>query len=151
MGRSCLSQRKEVPMTAPLQYELRKFRYTLVKEVSYLEPLTSVANLCLVEVLAKNEIWIDGTELMQRMVWYQKRLGQRHLEWLIEQPDELPEEFNNFFILFPGTIRADQNSIPHIPYLNCYGGDRSVGWIHLADKFYGAVRVAVASDESQKG
>jgi hypothetical protein len=50
------------------------------------------------------------------------KLGQRHAEFLLDHPDQIPEEFQRLSLIFLGTVWRGPEGNHHVPCLSFYQG-----------------------------
>jgi hypothetical protein len=97
--------------------------WTLVEDVT--EPLT--ISLDTIELQAIIEE--GGPDLLgEEMVDYVEKittpkLGQRHAEFLLDHPDQIPEEFQRLSLIFLGTVWRGPEGNHHVPCLSFYQGE----------------------------
>lgn len=102
--------------------DMKKEGWTLVEDV-FNEPL-QVAQLKLVSFLKPDENYIEGEEMKKRAEKKNAALGQRQAEYLLEHQEEIPSEWRNYYLVFPGTIWRYRHGYLDVPCLRWYG----VGW-----------------------
>lgn len=96
--------------------------------------LNSVADLDLVTFLKKDEQSISSRELIRRArLEFNANLGQEDAEWLLEHKDEIPEEYENYYLVFMGTRWSTCDGCIHVACLNYVGAQWSLdfNWLDL--------------------
>lgn len=104
---------------------------------------TGELTLELVEFLEQGETFISGQELVKRAKKRNALLGQRHAEALLRNQGVIPEEWRNYYLVFPGSVLQDPGSYRGVPCL-AWRGDRwclDFGW--LGDDFDSGGRLAL--------
>lgn len=94
------------------------------------EPL-SAANLELVSFLVRGESYISGEEMKKRAKQKNASLGQRQAEYLLENQEEIPSEWRNFYLPFPGTIWRGRDGDLVVPDLRWLGEQWRLGFLWL--------------------
>ena len=112
------------------QRDMRKEGWELVEDVEGTQFL-SPHQLELVPFLFKGENYIKGEELVERAKKMQANLGQRQAEYLLDHRYEIPEEWRQYYIVFPGTFWRDHYGYRNFPYLYWDGErwDLNFDWI----------------------
>lgn len=64
-----------------------------------------------------------GDEVVEKVQAIESRLGQRHAEFFIEHPDQIPEEYQKFMLVFPGTIWFGTDNNHQVPCLTYRQGE----------------------------
>ncbi|MBU2081865.1 hypothetical protein KKH14_00280 [Patescibacteria group bacterium] len=96
--------------------------------------ITSISDLELVPFLKQGEGSISGEEMVRRAQFeLDANYGQEDAEWLLEHQDEIPAEFQKYYIVFTRTIWRDSNDRRSVPYLRWYGGRWYLhfGWLGI--------------------
>ena len=97
--------------------------WTLVEDVS--EPSTISADTIELQAIIEE----GGPDLLgEEMVEYVEKitipkLGQRHAEFLLDNPDQIPEEFQRISLIFLGTVWRGPEGNHHVPCLSFYQGE----------------------------
>lgn len=85
--------------------------------------ITSVADIELVPFLREGEEWVEGEEMVRRArIEFDANLGQEDAEYILEHTAEIPAEFKDFYLVFPGTVWQDSDGYRHVSYLDSDGG-----------------------------
>ncbi len=99
------------------------------EEVGFIPEINfnSLGRLELVPFLKKGEKDIGGEELVARARGELKaNLGQRHVEYLLDNQHLIPEKFKGYFLVFPGTIWQRRDD--HLRVVPCLGWEGSYEW-----------------------
>lgn len=100
--------------------DMRKERWELIEDVS--EPGEIViANLETLSFLKTNKGDVSGDGMRQRAVELGANLSQRHAEFLLEHQQEIPKEWREYYLVFPGTVWCDSDGFLLVPYLRWRG------------------------------
>jgi hypothetical protein len=91
----------------------------------------------LVSFLEDGEKYITGEEMVRRTKDY--ALGKEDGEWLLENQDKIPEEWRDYYIVFPLWRRPGGSG--YVFYVCWYGGQWVRGWYWLGSHWYGGTRV----------
>jgi hypothetical protein len=62
--------------------------------------------------------FIIGEEAVEKVQTVENRLGQRHVEYLLDYPNEIPEEFQKFSLVFAGTIWLSSGGGHQVPCIS---------------------------------
>lgn len=83
------------------------------------------------EFLRPGEEYIKGETMRERAKELGAVLGERHARTLLERQDELPEEWREFYLVFPGTVWRYRDGFLLVPCLYWDGGrwDLVFGWL----------------------
>lgn len=101
-----------------LARDLRKEECILLEHAP--RRITSVSDLELVTFLKEGEILIGGEELVRRArTELNANYSQEDAEWLLDHQDEIPEEFQNFYLLFTATVWKHYGH-RYIPYMDWF-------------------------------
>lgn len=103
-----------VDLDIPLDYDKTKDGWKYLSDVK--EP-TGGLTLELVEFLKEGETFINGEELVKRTKKKDVLLGQRHAEALLRNQDVIPEEWRNYYLVFPGSVLRSSLGDRRVPYL----------------------------------
>ena len=109
--------------------DMAKEGWTLVEDVEG-DPL-SADNLELVSFLRRREDHVSGETMRERAKKEKANLGQRQAEWLLEHQEEIPSDWQNYYLVFPGTVWQASGDDLGVPGL-CWHGDGwylSFGWL----------------------
>ncbi len=58
-----------------------------------------------------------GDEMVALVQEIESKLGQRHAEYLLEHQEQIPEEFQRYSLVFPGTVWLGRDENHHVPCL----------------------------------
>ena len=114
--------------------DMTKKGWKLEEDVS--EPATiSIADLELVPIIKVGDD-INGEGVRERAKKLGAMFGQRHAEYLLEHPEEIPKKFRGYCPTFPGTVwqRGVVRCIPYLGWDNndgqwsLYFGSLLIGW-----------------------
>ncbi len=67
---------------------------------------------------AEGEEDLYGEEVVDRVLALDGMLGQRHAEYLLAHQDEIPEDFQRYSLIFPGTIWRSPEGNHQVPCAN---------------------------------
>ncbi len=67
---------------------------------------------------ADGEEDLFGDEVVERVLALERMLGQRHAEYLLAHPDEIPEDFQRYSLIFPGTVWRSPEGNHQVPCAN---------------------------------
>ena len=99
--------------TASFSYDMsRKETWTLAEHTP--RRLNEKPLIHLIPFFRENEI-ISGQELLRRSRKLHTNYGQEDAEYLLANPEEIPEAFRDFYLIFPGTIWRDPYRRLRIP------------------------------------
>ncbi len=97
--------------------------WTLVEDVT--EPTTVSSDTIELQAIIEE----GGPDLLgEEMVEYVEKittpkLGQRHAEFLLDHPDQIPEEYQRLSLIFLGTVWRGPEGNHHVPCLSFYQGE----------------------------
>jgi hypothetical protein len=105
----------KIKLRAPAGLENDRARdgWTLVGNAN----CTGTEELELAGFLHQGESRVDGNEMVRRAKELGNQAGQLHAELLLRQRDEIPKEWQRFYLVFPGTTWRLPNGGLHVPYL----------------------------------
>ena len=84
--------------------------------------ITSANDLELVSFLKEKESSINGEEMVRRTrVELDANYGQEDAEWLLEHQNEIPAEFQRYYLVFTGTIWQFAGGRRIVPSLSWHG------------------------------
>ncbi len=66
----------------------------------------------------EGEEQIFGDEVVDRVRGLDGMLGQRHAEYLMQHPHEIPDDFQQYSLVFPGTIWLSPDGNHQVPCAN---------------------------------
>lgn len=100
-----------------------------------------IGDLELASFLYQHETFVSGEEMRNRAKGMGVMLGQRHAEYLLGHQEEIPAEWQKYYLVFPGTVWRGRNGGLSVPYLDWLGGRwyLSFGW--LGPDFRSGVRL----------
>lgn len=116
------------------QRDMAKEGWELVEDVSEAQ-LLLVNQLELASFLLKGESYIQGEELVERAKKMQANLGQRQAEYLLDHQNEIPEEWRQYYLVFPGTIWRAHYGLRRVPCLGWLGERWFLGFHWLGRRF----------------
>ncbi len=58
-----------------------------------------------------------GDEVVEKVQAIESRLGQRHAEFFLDHPEQIPEDYQKYMLVFPGTIWFGTDSNHQVPCL----------------------------------
>ena len=120
--------------------DMTKKGWELVEDVS--EPAKIViANMETVSFLIGSEPSISGKLMRQRAVDLGANLGQRQAEFLLEHQEEIPKEFQKFYLVFPGTVWRGARGLFFVPCLGWIGGRWILDFLWLEGGWGGSGRL----------
>ena len=100
-----------------LQHDKTKDGWVLVEDAA--EPLTVSGDTFEVTPFkAEGEEDLFGDEVVERVLALDRMLGQRHAEYLMAHPAEIPEELQRYSLIFPGTIWRSPEGNHQVPCVN---------------------------------
>ena len=67
-----------------------------------------------------------GDEVVEKVRAIESRLGQRHAEFFLEHPGQIPVEYQKYMLVFPGTIWFGTDSNHQVPCLTYRQGEWSL-------------------------
>jgi hypothetical protein len=104
---------------AIFEHDKQKDGWTLIEE----GPKLSKKNqkLEIVSFLKEGESYINGEEMRKRAKELGS-LGQHQAEQLLKQASDIPEEWKNYYLLFPETVWRHPGGLLYVPYLYWDGG-----------------------------
>lgn len=123
-------------LVTPVEFDrnMTESNWKLIEDVKYSTDLKPTVNLELVEFLvrARGEMAVIGDEMKSRSKDLNAHHGQRLAEILIRNQVQIPKEWRQFYLAFPGTVwqrHDDQRFI--IPYLGWFEGKWVLyfGWL----------------------
>src|SRR3990167_1696886 len=126
-------------MKTKFKHDKTKDNWEVLEDVS--KTLTKKTTLEEVYFLEGSEDYIAGTELAKRAVKLQANLGQHDAEFLLENQELIPKEFQEHYLIFPGTKWRAADGDVSVPYLR-WGGDRwSLHFAWLVNGFDSGARL----------
>ena len=100
-----------------LEHDKTKDGWELIEDA--VEPLTvSGDTIEVTPFKAEGEEDLFGEEVVERVLALEGMLGQRHAEYLMAHPGEIPEEFQRYSLIFPGTIWRSPEGNHQVPCVN---------------------------------
>lgn len=131
-----LAQKKATSMTPAFKNDQGQYGWSIVENCPVLPGQTLIIN----EVIQGNESVVSGAVMLSRVKSQGKLAGQLHAEKFI-QPDKIPTEWRDFYLLFPGTIWRSADNKQYIPALNWNGSSWEIAFEPLASNFGKFTRV----------
>src|SRR3972149_8082029 len=111
----------------PLKYDKTKSDgWKLLSNIT--SPITKFE---LVSVLREEENSVPGGEFLKRAKKDNLDLGQNVAEYLVEHQDEIPQEWKDYCLVFPGTVWQDSYGNRYVPYLRWSGERGALGFLWL--------------------
>ncbi len=109
---------------------ITKYGWRMVENVVKPKKIT-IADLEIVSFLKTGENRITGSVMRQRAKELGANFGQRHAEYLLAHQREIPKEFRDYFLVFPGTVWQSHDGTLGVPY---------IGWDSMSEQWYLNVR-----------
>ena len=88
--------------TISFTHDMTKKGWRLVDDFSYPKDI-SVANLELIPFSNRSEV-LSGAKMREEAKRMNANLGQYHAEFLLKHQREIPKEWKNYLLVFPGTV-----------------------------------------------
>lgn len=95
----------------------------------------------LAEFLKEDEFYVSGYAIRERAKAMNGLTGQLHAERLLGQQETIPNEWRQFYLLFPGTVWHYSDGDMCIPYLGWDGSRWYLDWCWLDNGFRSHYRV----------
>ena len=112
--------RKEEAWAIPaFSRDMRKKGWEPVENIDE-EPVPA-SGLELVSFLKRGESSVSGETMCERAKKAGANLAQRQAEYLLDHQGEIPSEWRNFYLVFPGTVWRAPDGRLGVPYLRWYG------------------------------
>ena len=100
-----------------LQNDKAKDGWELVEDAA--EPASiSSETIELASFQEEGEEELFGEEVVDRIRGLEGMLGQRHAEYLLRHPDEIPDDFQRYSLVFPATVWLSQDGNHQVPCMN---------------------------------
>lgn len=115
--------------------DMRKEGWELVEDLGRPAKVI-IADLETVSFLKGNETSVSGEVMRQRAVELRANLGQRQAEFLLEHQQEIPKEWRNYYLIFPGTLWRDSNGFLFVHVLHCSGERWGLRFIWLENDWF---------------
>lgn len=112
-------------------HDRRKDGWTLLEDVGFNPELTSAASLEPAPFLEKGEKYVNGEVMAVRAKTQGANFGQKHVEYLLEHQKDIPEEFEKFYLVFPGTKWRDPRDRRRVPVLYWHCDEWILDWSGL--------------------
>ena len=107
---------------APFENDKTSEGMELLEDVS--EPASfTVENLGEVQVFGDDEPFMVGDDVVDRVRGMSPKLGQRHCEYLFARPEQIPEAYNRYTLVFAGTLWRDPAGNHLVPCLQRSRGE----------------------------
>jgi len=103
--------------------------WTLLENTT--KPIVSIDKLEPVPFLKDSESYVGGEEMARRSLELHANLGQHQAEYMLEHQADIPEEFRQYVLVFPGTIWRNRDGLRNVPCLG-WDGERwylDFGWL----------------------
>ena len=126
---------------ASFKNDKTKDGWELIEDVGFEPVLTSPKQLELLPFLKDKEMYLDGEVMVERAKELKANMGQQHAEWLLEHQSEIPKEFRNYYLVFPGTKWRRSGGGRDVPYLNWRGGEWILNFDWLASRWGDGLRL----------
>ncbi len=94
--------------------------WELVRDVT--EPESVSADSIEMAPFAEGIEDLIGEPMVELIMGTPDLLGQRHAEYLLDHQEQIPEEFQRYSLVFPGTIWRSQDQNHQVPCLTCRQG-----------------------------
>ena len=130
--RRLLSGELSVASAAFLPFARDKIKdgWTLIEDVS--EPgEISISSLELLSFLKSGESFVSGNTMADCAKENGANLGQRQAEYLLSHQEDIPQEWRQYYLVFPGTVWQAAHGYRGVPCLGWDGGrwDLRFGWL----------------------
>jgi hypothetical protein len=90
--------------------------WRLVEDVT--EPAEISGEVIQVRTLTEDGgVDLFGEEVVEKVQAIESRLGQRHAEFFLDHPEQIPEEYQKYMLVFPGTIWFGTDNNHQVPCL----------------------------------
>jgi len=118
-----VAQLPTINLSCPPEFvnDKRRKGWTLLEDV----PLEGTPVLELVKFLKDGEEYVNGKTMLSRAKKLGGLCGQRHAERLLSMVWLIPEEWQKFYLVFPGTLWRDSSGSRSVTFLH-FSADR---WI----------------------
>ncbi len=110
-----------------LIHDRRKAGWTPLEDV----PLVGTPTLELAEFLKDGEDYVNGEVMLSRAKELGNMAGQRHAERMLTMASQIPESWQGFYLVFPGTVWQDTCGDRLVPCLRWYGDEWYLRWLWL--------------------
>ena len=119
--------------------DMRKEGWELVENID--EEPVPISELELVSFLRRGESYVSGKTMRER-AWKQRAsLGQRQAEYLLARQKEIPSEWRDFYLVFPGTVWRDRDGGLDVPCLHWLGDGWDLSFSWLEDDWHSGARL----------
>jgi hypothetical protein len=95
----------------------------------------------LVPLLKKEEAFISGDEMIRRARKLDADLGQHYAELLLANQQEIPEEWREFYFVFPNTVWQNLAGAHGMPSLDWASGQWVLNFRWIGDVWGGRARL----------
>lgn len=110
--------------------DMTKEGWGLLEDVD--EPSSiSIADLGLVSFFKDGESYVRGEEMVKRAEKFGANLGQRHAELLLDHQNQIPKEWRDYYLVFPGTIWRGRDGDRYVQSLCWLGTPWNLGFLGL--------------------
>ena len=118
-------------------YDKRKDGWELVENVELVgEPILGLA-----EFLQPGEDSVNGEVMVERAKALGNCAGQLHAERLLAQQQDIPKEYRQFYLVFPGTSWRHPLGDRDVPYLRWFGRRWGLNFHWLGSDWHSHVRL----------
>ena len=97
-----------------------------VLEENVTEPAEVSADTIETTDLGEGGDYLFGDEVSERVHTFDRLLGQVHCEYLVAHPDQIPEEYEKFMLVFAGTIWRSPDGNHQVPCASFRQGEWSL-------------------------
>ena len=124
--------------TSALTYDKTKNGWKLIENAVQSTPI-DIKKFVLVFSPRGGENYINGEEMLRCSIEMKCNFGQDVAEYFFAHQDQIPAEFRNYYLVFPGTVWRDMDELRLVPYLG-WDGDQwrlDFGWpgLNLFDNY----------------
>lgn len=131
-------------MLAPTEFnrDMTKDGWTLVEDVKNDIPNgVSILNLELVSFLNEGESSVNGEEMKKRSINLNVHHGQKLAELFLRNQSQIPKEWRQFYLAFPGTVWRDSYRSRRIPCLHWEDDQWVLSFYWLVNGWYSLARL----------
>ena len=101
----------------------------------------STLNLELIPFLNEGESSVNGEEMKNRSKDLKAHHGQKLAELLLRNQSQIPKEWRQFYLAFPGTVWRSPGGGRDVPGLGWVGGRWSLSFLWLGSDWRSVVRL----------
>ena len=132
---------------APFANDKTAEGFELLEDVS--EPaLLGSENIGEMQIFGDDEPFAVGDDVVDRVRAMSPKLGQRHCEYLLANPEMIPEEYNRYTLVFGGTLWRDGAGNHLVPCLHRSRGEWTIIFGILEMGMDGTDRMAIPVGEA---